>query len=73
MSSSDYIYDIVEKLEEEKIEYVICIVRHGKKESKIDIHYDIKSDESLDMICNTFDKICSEEPDSEDNENDENE
>lgn len=57
--SLDFIYDLTDKLDEQKIEYTICIIRHGKKDSKIDIHYNIQSDDSLDMMCKSFEKLCS--------------
>jgi hypothetical protein len=61
MPSLDFIYDLKEKLDEENMEYVICVLRHGKKDSKIDMHMNLTSDESVDMVCETFEKVCSQE------------
>jgi hypothetical protein len=65
MPSLDFVYDLKEKLEEEKIEYIICVIMHGRKDSKIDMHMNLLSDESIDMVCDTFSKICNNDESDE--------
>lgn len=62
MPSLDFVYDLKDKLEEEGIEFAICIVRHSEEETKIDMHLNLHTDESADMVCRAFDEICSNEP-----------
>jgi hypothetical protein len=61
--SMDFVYDLKEKLEEQNLEYSICIIKPLKKdgETKIEIFYDIKTDESFDSMCDAFDAICKGE------------
>ena len=66
MASLDFVYDLKERLEEEGIEFAICIVRHSEHESKIDMHLNLLSDESADMVCRAYDEICSRESTDED-------
>jgi hypothetical protein len=68
MPSLDFIYDLKEKLDEENMEYLICVLRHGEKDSKMDMHMNFASEESVDMVCETFSQICSDEGPDEDTE-----
>ena len=61
MPSQDFVYDLTEKLEEDGIEFALCILSHGKKKSKIDLHLNLKTDESVDLVCRTFESICNED------------
>jgi hypothetical protein len=59
MASLDFVYDLKDKLDEEGIEYVICILKNNEQEQKIDMHLNLLSDESADMICMSFDQVCN--------------
>ena len=37
MPSLDFVYDLVEKLEEDNIEYLVLTLRQGKTEDKVDV------------------------------------
>ena len=65
MPSQDFVYDLTEKLEEDNIEFAVCILRHGKKKSQIDMHLNLKTEESVDLVCKTFNSICNEEDDED--------
>ena len=66
MPSQDFVYDLIEKLEEDGMEFAVCILSHGKKRSKVDLHLNLKSDESVDLVCATFDSLCNEDSDNDD-------
>lgn len=42
MPSLDFVYDLVEKLDEEKLEYLIVTMREGREENKVDAFFSIK-------------------------------
>lgn len=65
MPSLDFVYDLKDKLEEENIEFAICIIHHSKEESKIDMHLNLLSDESVDLVCRSFDKMCNDSDDED--------
>ena len=39
MASLDFVYDIVEKLNEEKVDYLVVSIQHSDDESRSDIFY----------------------------------
>ena len=61
MASLDFVYDLKDKLEEENIEFAICIVRHSEEESKVDMHLNLQSDDSADIVCRAFNEVCNPE------------
>ena len=58
MPSMDFLYDIIEKLSEEDIDYIIVSIRKGKTQDKADLFYRI-SDESTDTANALLKKISS--------------
>lgn len=58
MPSMDFLYDIIEKLSEEDIDYIIVSIRKGKTQDKADLFYRI-SDESTDTANALLEKISS--------------
>jgi len=65
MPSLDFVYDLKEKLEEDNIEFAICIVHHSKKESKCELFLNLLSDDSADIVCRSFDKMCNDAEDDD--------
>lgn len=45
MASMDYIYDILNKLEKENIDYLLITLQHGKTNSKADVFYSLNNEE----------------------------
>ena len=56
MPSLDFVYDLVEKLEEDNIEYLVLTLRQGKTEDKVDVFFNINS-ESEDAFIASVDKV----------------
>ncbi|MAH48566.1 hypothetical protein CMI37_22260 [Candidatus Pacearchaeota archaeon] len=70
MASLDFVYDMKEKLEKDNIEFAICIVRHSEEESKVDMHLNLLSDESADVVCRAFHKVCEYDEGRDDEDTD---
>jgi hypothetical protein len=61
--SMDFVYDLKEKLEEQKMEYALCImkpIRGG--DTRVELFYSIENDESMEAMCDAFDIACGGEP-----------
>jgi transposase len=58
MPSMDFLYDIIEKLSEEDIDYIIVSIRKGKTQDKADLFYRI-SDESTETANTLLEKVSS--------------
>ena len=46
MASKDFIYDLLDKLEEEKTEYLLFTFQRGEEEGLGDVHYNFYNKES---------------------------
>ena len=57
MATNDFIHDIVEKLVEDNIEYLLVTVQKGKKEHKSNAYFNITTVDGADMIFTTVDEI----------------
>lgn len=61
--SMDFVYDLKEKLEEQKIEYALCIMKPIKNgDTKVELFYHIENDESFESMCDAFGIACGQEP-----------
>ena len=63
MASMDFAYDLIEKLSEEPDnDYLILILRKGKKQDKVDLFYrfDQESKETLEIVHKRIGKILEE-------------
>ena len=59
----DFVYDLKEKLEEQKIEYALCIMKPLKTgDTKVELFYNIDKDESFESMCDAFTIACGGEP-----------
>ena len=59
----DFVYDLKEKLEEQKMEYALCImkpIRGG--DTRVELFYHIENDESMEAMCDAFDIACGGDP-----------
>ena len=60
MASLDFVYDIVEKLNEEKVDYLVVSIQHSDDESRSDIFYNLSDDRTPIAISETLDKFQTE-------------
>tara|TARA_B100000700_G_scaffold309723_1_gene389280 strand:- start:340 stop:555 length:216 start_codon:yes stop_codon:yes gene_type:complete len=47
MESLDFVYDLVDGMEKQDIQYFVLAIREGKKETKADVFYDLRDEESI--------------------------
>ena len=57
MATNDFIHDLVDKLAEEQIEYIVVAVQKGKKEHKSSAFFNITTGDGADMIATTVDEV----------------
>lgn len=57
MATNDFIHDLVDKLVEDNIEYLVITVQKGKKEHNSNAYYNIRTVDGVDMIATTFDEV----------------
>jgi len=50
MASLDDIYDIIQKLEDGEIEYLLITVQKGKKQGKADVFFSLKDRASMKIL-----------------------
>ena len=65
MATNDFVHDLLDKLVEEKIEYVVITVQKGKKDHKSSAYFNLVSPEGLDMVVATFDHVLQNLADEE--------
>tara|TARA_B100001123_G_C14939843_1_gene879242 strand:+ start:483 stop:731 length:249 start_codon:yes stop_codon:yes gene_type:complete len=70
MATNDFVQDLVEKLSEDQIEYVVIAIQKGKKEHKANAYYSITTVDGADMILRTIDEIFRTIDDDSDDESD---
>jgi hypothetical protein len=73
MASLDDIYDMLQKLDESGIEYLLITVQKGKKNGKADVFYSLKDGNSMRVLSTglrefnkEIDKIDKKKKDEED-------
>ena len=47
MESLDFVYDLVDGMEKQDIQYFVLAIREGKSETKADVFYDLRDEESI--------------------------
>ena len=57
MATNDFSLDLVDKLAEEKIEYLLITIQKGKKDHKANAYFNIVTSEGADMILTTLDEV----------------
>ena len=57
MATNDFTTDLVDKLTEENIEYLVITVQKGKDEHKSNAYFNITTVDGLDMIATTVDHV----------------
>jgi len=61
MATNDFIHDLVNKLQEDNLEYIVITLQKGKKDHKGNAWYNINSQDGADMLLTTANEIFSEE------------
>jgi len=58
MPSLDFVYDLVEKFDDENLDYLVVSMREGKVENKVDVFFNINP-EAEDTFHASLDEIKS--------------
>lgn len=57
MATNDFTHDLLDKLVEDKVEYLLITIQKGKAEHKSSAYYNIATVDGLDMIVTTIDEV----------------
>lgn len=69
MESLDFVYDLVDGMEKQNMQYFVLAIRQGKKEIKADVFYDLGNEESIKVFETVVGNIdLRNEEDEEDEE-----
>ena len=68
MATNDFIDDLVSKLKEDNIEYLVVTVQKGKKDHVGSAYYNITTADGADIIFTTVDTVIDSIIDNEDDD-----
>jgi len=60
MASLDDIYDMIQKLDDSNIEYLLITVQKGKKTGKADVFYSLKDKNSIKVLITGLNQFSKE-------------
>jgi hypothetical protein len=60
MASLDDIYDMVQKLDDSNIEYLLITIQKGKKNGKADVFYSLKDRNSMKILTHGLNQFTKE-------------
>ena len=60
MASLDDIYDMIQKLDDNNIEYLLITVQKGKKNGKADVFYSLKDKNSMRVLIKGLNEFSKE-------------
>ena len=66
MATNDFTHDLLDKLVEDKVEYLLITIQKGKREHKSSAYYNIATVDGLDMVVTTIDEVLQNVADNAD-------
>jgi len=60
MASLDDIYDMLQKLDDSNIEYLLITIQKGKKNGKADVFYSLRDKNSMKVLTEGLNKFTKE-------------
>lgn len=66
MASMDFVYDLLDKIHEEKIEYLLVALQKGKTQYKVDVFYQLDNDEAAAAMLAVMENVQNAINDGED-------
>lgn len=60
MASLDDIYDMIQKLDDSNIEYLLITIQKGKKNGKADVFYSLKDKNSMKILTQGLNEFTKE-------------
>ena len=68
MESLDFVYDLLEKLQAQKMEYFLLTIRKGKNDEKADVFYNMEEEEAFMKVLSALQQIRGPEREPTDEE-----
>ena len=50
MESLDFVYDLIDGMEKQNVDYFVLAIRKGQNEDKADIFYNLKNEQSIKIF-----------------------
>jgi hypothetical protein len=50
MESLDFVYDLIESMEKQNMDYFVVAIRKGEEETKADVFYNLEDEESIKVF-----------------------
>jgi len=60
MASKDFIYDLLEKLEDDGQEYVLLLPLESKEKTQVDVYYALNNENSIGASINIMTRVSKE-------------
>ena len=57
MATNDFIQDLVEKLHEDNMEYLVICIQKGKSDAKASAYYSIATEEGANIMLTTINEV----------------
>ena len=57
MATNDFIYDLIDKLKDDKIEFLVVYLQKGKSDHVANAHYNVTTDEGAEMLAVTLETV----------------
>jgi len=68
MESLDFVYDLVEGMEQQNMDYFVVAIRKGKEETKADIFYKLEDEDSIKVFETVVGNVDIRNPESTDDD-----
>ena len=64
MESLDFVYDLIDGMEKQNMDYFVIAIRKGEEETKADVFYKLEDDESIDVFETVVGNVDVRNPES---------
>ena len=61
MATNDFVHDLVDKLHEDNMEFVVVTIQKGKIDHKASAHYNIRTKQGCNMILATIEHVFADD------------
>ena len=68
MESLDFVYDLIDGMEKQNVDYFVLAIRKGEDEDKADVFYNLKNEESIKIFETVIGNVDIRNPDQGDDD-----
>ena len=68
MESLDFVYDLIEGMEEQNMDYFVVAIRKGEEETKADVFYNLEDEDSIKVFETVVGNVDVRNPESTDDD-----